>query len=163
MIGKSDFGRTICYDDLATGGSIMIFNSTRNLLEVARKFMEFFVDESCGFCTPCRAGNVLLLNGLKNVLAGKAEASDLGDLETLADTIKKSSRCGFGQTSPNPILTTLKNFRPQYEALLAAPSPDGYKISFDLKAAVGEAEEIAQRESVHCEAEKIVQRESVPC
>jgi len=124
MIGKSDFGRKICYDDLATGGSIMIFNSTRNVLEIARKFMEFFVDESCGFCTPCRAGNALLLNGLNKILAGKGEASDLDYLETLANTVTKASRCGLGQTSPNPILTTLKNFRPNYEALLVARSEE---------------------------------------
>ncbi|MCK5114561.1 MAG: NAD(P)H-dependent oxidoreductase subunit E [Phycisphaerae bacterium] len=149
MIGKNDFGRKICYDDLATGGSIMIFNSKRDLLKVAEKFMEFFVDESCGYCTPCRAGNVLLLNALKTILAGKGEASDLEYIETLGNTVIKASRCGLGQTSPNPILTTLKNFRPAYEALLVAPSKDGYQVSFDIKAAVGDAAAIAGRDSVH--------------
>lgn len=150
MIGKSNFERKICYDDLATGGAIMIFNSKRNVLEVARKFMEFFVDESCGYCTPCRVGNVLLLNGLKKILAGKGEAGDLEYLETLANTVVKSSRCGLGQTSPNPILTTLKNFRPNYEALLTTPSEDGFQAGFDIRAALGDAETIAERQSVHC-------------
>jgi [NiFe] hydrogenase diaphorase moiety large subunit len=149
LVGKADFDKQICYDHLATGGSIMVFNSSRDVLKIASKFMEFFVEESCGFCTPCRVGNVLLKKCLDKIIDGKGEASDLEYMESLGNSVKVASRCGLGQTSPNPILTTLKNFRPVYEAKLATPSEDGYQISFDLKAAVGDAENIAGRESVH--------------
>ncbi len=149
MVGKADFDRPICYDHLATGGSIMVFNSKRDVLKIASKFMEFFVEESCGYCTPCRVGNVLLKECLDRIIDGKGEESDLGYLESLGKTVKVASRCGLGQTSPNPILTTLKNFRPAYEAKLVKPSPDGKQPGFDLKAAVRVAEKIAGHESVH--------------
>jgi len=146
MIGPADFNRTICYDDLATGGSIMIFNSTRNLLQVVSKFMEFFVEESCGYCTPCRAGNALLKERLDRIAAGRGESSDLDYLQELGESVKTSSRCGLGQTSPNPVLSTLKNFRGLYEKL-AKKSKDGLMQSFDIKAAVAGAEAIAGRPS----------------
>ncbi len=63
MIGPADFDRTICFDDLATGGAMVVFGPGRDVIEIARMYMEFFVDESCGYCTPCRVGNVLLLQG----------------------------------------------------------------------------------------------------
>ncbi len=146
MIGTADFERTICYNDLATGGSVVIFNDQRDILKVALEYMEFFVEESCGFCTPCRAGNVLLANGLKNIIAGKGEISDLDYLVKLGESVKFSSRCGLGQTSPNPILTTIKNFRPDYEALVKQES-NGQNASFDINAALADAEEIMGRKS----------------
>ncbi|MBN2582404.1 MAG: NADH:ubiquinone oxidoreductase, partial [Planctomycetes bacterium] len=148
MVSPADFGRAICYDDLATGGSVMVFGPKRNLLKVVRKFLEFFIEESCGYCTPCRVGNVLLLERLNKILAGKGEPSDLPYLEQLGQTVKTASRCGLGQTSPNPVLTTLKNFRSAYESLVKE-APDGLQPSFDISAALGDAEAIAGRESVH--------------
>ncbi len=148
MIGPADYDRTICYDDLATGGSVMVFGTERDVLEVADKFMDFFVEESCGYCTPCRVGNVLLQQGLQNVMAGRAEAADLDYLQELGETIKTTSRCGLGQTSANPVLSTLKNFRSDYESKLKT-STDGMKLSFDIKAAVSQAAELAGRDSVH--------------
>jgi [NiFe] hydrogenase diaphorase moiety small subunit len=111
MVGPDEFDRKICFDDLATGGSIMVFGPERDVLEVAHAFMEFFVEESCGYCTPCRVGNVLLKQRLEKIIAGRGEPRPR-DLEELGETIKTTSRCGLGQTSPNPVLTTLKNFRP---------------------------------------------------
>jgi [NiFe] hydrogenase diaphorase moiety large subunit len=146
MIGPADFKRTICYDDLATGGSIMIFNSSRNLLQIASKFMEFFVEESCGYCTPCRTGNVLLKERLDRIIAGKGEPSDLDYLQELGESVKVASRCGMGQTSPNPVLSTLKNFKSAYEKMIKS-SKDGLMQSFDIKAAVADAEAIAGRPS----------------
>ena len=151
LIGPDQFEQTLCYDDLATGGSMMIFNSKRDILKIVEKFMEFFVEESCGYCTPCRVGNVLLQQRLGDILAGKGEPADLEYLETLGHTVKTASRCGLGQTSPNPVLTTLKNFRSAYEKLLKEPEL-GRQPTFDLKASVRQAEDIAGRESVHAEA-----------
>ncbi len=73
MIGPKEFGRSICFEDLATGGSLMIFGPQRNLLQIAQRFLEFFVEESCGYCTPCRVGNVLLKDRLARINSGKDE------------------------------------------------------------------------------------------
>ncbi len=148
MIGEDDFDRTICYDDLATGGSVMVFGSERNILEAVKCFMDFFTEESCGYCTPCRVGNVLLKRCLENIIAGKGEPSDLDYLKDLGETIKTASRCGLGQTSPNPILTTLQNFRPVYEALVHE-AKDGCRPSFDIHAVLKDAQNITGRKSVY--------------
>ena len=148
MVGPDEYDRAICYDDLATGGSIMVFGEGRDLLEVVHAFMDFFVDESCGYCTPCRVGNVLLQKGLEKIMAGRGEAADLDYLEELGETVKTTSRCGLGQTSPNPILTTLNKFRALYEARLGPPQ-NGRQPDFDLQAEVSEAARLAGRESVH--------------
>lgn len=146
LIGPDDFNRTICYDDLATGGSIVIFGPERNLLDVVDYYMEFFIEESCGYCTPCRVGNVILRQYLRKVMEGKAEASDIDEIETLGNTVKTTSRCGLGQTSPNPILTSLKNFRSEYESLLKE-NKKRFRLDFDVKAALKESEAIAGRDS----------------
>jgi [NiFe] hydrogenase diaphorase moiety large subunit len=141
MIGPADVDRTICYDDLATGGAMVVFGPGRNPIEVARMYMEFFEDESCGYCTPCRVGNVLLRQGLERVLAGRGEPSDLVQFEEIARTMKAASRCGLGQTSFNPVLTSLASFRPLYESLVQA-HPQKFRRSFDLAAATAEAKRI---------------------
>ena len=147
IVGPKDYGRTICFDDLATGGSIMTFGPKRDVLKTAQCFMEFFVEESCGYCTPCRVGNVLLKERLDRILAGFGETGDLQYLQDLGETVKAASRCGLGQTSPNPILTTLKNFRGHYEARVEKDT-NGTQPMFDLQAAVAEAEAIGGRFSV---------------
>ena len=146
MIGPADFGRTICYDDLATGGSVMVFDSSRDVLHIVRKFNEFFKEESCGYCTPCRVGNQLLGECLDRVLAGKGEPSDLDYLQGLATTMKTASRCGLGQTACNPVLSTLKNFKAAYDKRVK-PDKDRFQPAFDDKAAVAAAEAIAGRPS----------------
>ena len=103
LIGKEDFDKKICYDHLATGGAVMVFNNKRSILEIVDYFMDFFVEESCGFCTPCRVGNVLLKKKLEDIMNGKGTPEDLDYLDNLGNTVKISSRCGLGQTSPNPI------------------------------------------------------------
>ncbi|MBN2446366.1 MAG: NAD(P)H-dependent oxidoreductase subunit E [Phycisphaerae bacterium] len=150
MVSPADYDRIICFDDLATGGSMMVFGPQRNILEVAAHFMDFFIEESCGYCTPCRVGNVLLKERLDQILAGRGEPADLDYLQDLGQTVKIMSRCGLGQTSANPILTTLKNFRPAYEALVKE-NTTGFTPSFDLNEAVQGAEEIAGHQSVHAE------------
>ena len=113
-----------------------------DLLEIVENFMDCFVEESCGYCTPCRVGNVLLRETLQRVRSGGAEPQDLENLEILGDTVRKTSRCGLGQTSPNPILSSLKNFRHLYEDRVAE-APDGRRRSFDLDRAVQEATALA--------------------
>jgi len=147
MLAPDDFDRIICYDDLATGGSIMIFGPGRNVLTVAANFMQFFVDEGCGHCTPCRAGNVLLKQRLEDIISGRGTPDDLRYLEELGETIRLTSRCGLGQTSANPVLTTLKNFRSAYESRVKEPE-EGKRRTFDIRAALGDAEAVTGRRSV---------------
>ena len=147
LIGEEDFGREISYDHLATGGAVIVFNNKRNILEIAAYFMEFFVEESCGFCTPCRVGNVLLKKKLEDIVNGKGTPEDLEYLEKLGNTVKTASRCGLGQTSPNPILTSIKNFKPVYQKLLN-PIKDGINPTFDISKALGPCEAITERKSV---------------
>ncbi len=144
LVGPKEYGRKICFDDLATGGSIMTFGPKRDVLKTAQCFMEFFIEESCGYCTPCRVGNVLMKERLDRILQGFGHMEDLQYLQDLGETVKSASRCGLGQTSPNPILTTLKNFREQYEARVRKDT-NGLEPKFSLQAAVADAEEINGR------------------
>ena len=148
MVGAEAFDRTICFDDLATGGALMILGAGRDVVEVAAEHLRFFVRESCGYCTPCRVGNVLLLERLEKILAGNGEAADLDYLEELGRSVKTTSRCGLGQASPNPVLSTLENFRGEYEKRLTEPV-DGQLASFDIHQALGPAKELTGRDSVH--------------
>ncbi len=142
-IAPKEFGRKISFTDLPTGGSIIVFGPGRDLFEVVRGFMEFFVEESCGWCTPCRAGNAILLRKFAKIAGGKASRRDLEEIESWGKLIKASSRCGLGQTSPNPILTTLKNFPELYEARVRK---DGEFVpEFDLAASMAAGCEAAGR------------------
>jgi len=154
LIGPDDFHRNLCFDDLATGGALVLFGAGRDPLEIASRYMSFFVHESCGYCTPCRVGNVLLQRRLDQIRAGLGTPDDLVYLEKLAISVKATSRCGLGQTSPNPILSTLANFRPLYERLLGSPS-DGLLASFDLSASLATARELTGREPVHATSQKV--------
>ncbi|MGI5862014.1 MAG: NAD(P)H-dependent oxidoreductase subunit E [Myxococcales bacterium] len=134
FVKPADFDRKIGYEALATGGSVMVFGPKRDLLEVVSGFMHFFVDESCGHCVPCRVGNVLIKERLDKIRAGHGVAEDLGYLEELCTTVKKMSRCGLGQSSPNPVATTLAHFRELYEKRLT--QSNGLQPDFDLNAAL---------------------------
>jgi [NiFe] hydrogenase diaphorase moiety large subunit len=146
MVAEGDFERTICFDDLSTGGSLMIFDRERNVVEIVRQFLDFFVHESCGYCTPCRVGNVLLKERLDRILAGTGESTDLDYLKELGETIKATSRCGLGQTSPNPVLSSLTSFRDTYERLVGAEQER--KPHFSIHRALEESAAIAGRRSV---------------
>ncbi len=154
MVGEADFDRAICFDDLATGGALMVFDSRRNVVEIVDEFMKFFIHESCGYCAPCRVGNVLLKERLDRLLAGNGEAADLDYLDELGQTVKITSRCGLGQTSPHPVLSTLESFRGEYEKLLGEPPPDGRLAGFDIGSALGEARRLTGRESVLFDTER---------
>jgi [NiFe] hydrogenase diaphorase moiety large subunit len=151
MVGPADFGKTICYDDLATGGSVMVFNADRDVVKIARAFMEFFVEESCGYCTPCRVGNALLRQKLDDLLAGHGEPGDLAYLEELGRTVKLTSRCGLGQTSANPVLSTLERFKPAYDALLKKTKKrkgeQEFLATFDIRSALATSEALMERKS----------------
>lgn len=142
-ISKADFGRRICFDDLATGGSIIVIDSEEKLFEVVHNFMDFFVEESCGWCVPCRAGNVILKAKFEKIMNGAGTETDLKEIEDWCSIVKGMSRCGLGQTSPNPIATTIQNFRGLYEAKLQKGAD--YATEFDLAAAVQDSCDAAGR------------------
>jgi len=148
-VAPKDFGRRIAYEDLSTGGSTMIFGPERDVLEIALQFADFFVDESCGWCAPCRIGTTLLKQGMEKVVAGRATLSDLASTEALANTVVRMSRCGLGQTAPNPILTTMSSFPELYEARLAAAS---FEPLVTLVDALREAVKVQGREPVTVDA-----------
>jgi bidirectional [NiFe] hydrogenase diaphorase subunit len=114
------------YESLTKLGSIMgsggmiVMDETTRMVDVARFFMEFCMDESCGKCIPCRAGTVQMHNLLNKILAKKATARDLAKLEELCDMVRNTSLCGLGQTAPNPVMSTLRFFRKEYTDLLVA-------------------------------------------
>ena len=108
---KSEFDRKLAFEDAATGGSIIIFNENRDMLKVLENFMEFFVEESCGQCTPCRIGNVKLLEGVKSIENGTYTFGQINKLKELGKTMQVASKCGLGQASPNPFLSILENFK----------------------------------------------------
>ncbi len=110
IISPKDFERRISYEDLATGGSVMIFGKEMNLLKVAKNFMEFFVEESCGQCTPCRLGNVQLLKGIEMLQKNECSGQYLKQLLSLGETMKLTSKCGLGQSSPNVFTSLVENF-----------------------------------------------------
>ena len=108
---KSQFDRILAYEDAATGGSIMVFNESRDMLKVLKNFLEFFVEESCGQCTPCRIGNVKLLEGVKMIEKGEFTFSYINTLKELGRTMQIASKCGLGQSSPNSFISILENFK----------------------------------------------------
>ena len=96
--------------DISTGGSVIIFNETRSMLHVLENFMEFFVEESCGQCTPCRIGNVKLLEGLKKIKKSECSLSYIHELIELGKSMQIASKCGLGQSSPNPFISIMTHF-----------------------------------------------------
>jgi len=106
-----DFARVIAYEDIATGGSVIVFGQHRNMLKAAKNFLEFFVEESCGQCTPCRFGNVELLKGVELLEKGRCSIGYLRELLALGETMKVASKCGLGQSSPNAFISIVEHFQ----------------------------------------------------
>jgi [NiFe] hydrogenase diaphorase moiety large subunit len=148
LVGRDAFGRSICFDDLATGGSLMAFGPGRDVVDIAAHFARFFVHESCGYCTPCRVGTVLMLERVERILESRGERSDLDYLRALGATMRAASRCGLGQTAPNPVLSAMDAFPEAFERRLA-PIVAGRQPGFDVQAALAEASGLAGRPSTH--------------
>lgn len=142
FISSQEFDRKLAFEDLATGGSFIIFNTSRNILDIVNNFTHFFAHESCGFCTPCRVGTSLLKKQLDKIVDGHGSAGDVVELETLCQLVKNYSHCGLGQTAANPILTTLARYPELYQAKLKKIS---YEPGFDLDAALATARRMADR------------------
>ncbi len=111
-VPRKRFKETIIgYEGIPTGGSMMLFNSSRSMYNVLHDYLEFFTEESCGQCTPCRVGCQQLLKGIEAVKKGEKNPSYLDDLRKLAKTMKVAAKCGLGQSVANPFISIVSNFR----------------------------------------------------
>ncbi|OPZ77308.1 MAG: NADP-reducing hydrogenase subunit HndC [Actinobacteria bacterium ADurb.Bin444] len=127
------------YESLTAAGAIMgsgglvVMDETTCMVDVAKFFLEFTQRESCGKCVPCREGTKKMLDILKRITEGKGKPEDIDNLQYLGSQIKNASLCGLGQTAPNPVLTTLRYFRHEYEAHI-----------FDKKCPAGACKDLLQ-------------------
>jgi len=111
-VPRKKFAETIIgFEGVPTGGSMKLFNSSRSMYNVLHNYLDFFVEESCGQCTPCRVGCQQLLKGVQKVKKGEAKSAYLNDLVKLADTMKVASKCGLGQSVGNAFRSIVENFR----------------------------------------------------
>ena len=113
---KIDYDNLIAIGSMMGSGGMIVMDEDNCMVDIARFFLEFTVDESCGKCAPCRIGTRRMLEILNRIVEGKGEDGDIEKLELLAENIKASALCGLGQTAPNPVLSTLQYFRDEYEA-----------------------------------------------
>lgn len=143
LVGPGDFDRTLCFADLSTGGSLIIFNHSRDLLQdVVLNFTSFFIEESCGSCSTCRIVPVLLRDKLLKILNARGVKNDVKDIEEWAGLLQ-ASRCGLGQTAANPILSSIRNFRYLYDQKIRGEV--GHDTGFDFIKASREAMAVAGR------------------
>jgi [NiFe] hydrogenase diaphorase moiety large subunit len=137
IITTNEFNRILGYEDLATGGSLIIIGKQRDILnDIVLNFMDFFIGESCGSCSTCRIVPTLMRNKLNKILNARGVRQDLDDLHEWGK-ILKASRCGLGQTAGNPILSSLKNFPDLYEEKIQKNKT--FDSGFDLNIAVKES------------------------
>ncbi|MFN7569998.1 MAG: NAD(P)H-dependent oxidoreductase subunit E [Betaproteobacteria bacterium] len=142
-IGADEFGRRIAFEDLPTPGAFTVFDRSRDMFEVALNFTRFFAHESCGFCTPCRVGTSLLERLMGKIAAGRAGRFDLERVDELNHMLHAASHCELGASACNPVVDTLKRFRPAYERRLLA---GGFEPIFDLDAQLAPARAITGRD-----------------
>ncbi len=137
LISPKEFDRTLCYSDLATGGSMIVIGKHRDILkEIVLNFMEFFIEESCGSCSTCRSLPFIMTEKLKDIINGNAVTKDIDDLLEWSELLKVS-RCGLGQTAGNPIHSSIKNFRHLYDERINRDKD--FVSKFDMKTAIRES------------------------
>ena len=124
VIPASEFSLPLCYEELKKIGSMMgsggmiVMDEDDSMVEIAKFYLGFTVDESCGKCAPCRIGGYQMLQLMKKVADGKGTKADIAKIKEIGEAMKKASLCGLGQTAPNPVLSTMKFFKNEYDALL---------------------------------------------
>ncbi|MBL4608625.1 MAG: hypothetical protein JKY01_12465, partial [Pseudomonadales bacterium] len=128
LLDKTQFTRKLCYEDVATGGSFMIFNTSRNPFDTIINFTEFFSHESCGFCTPCRVGTQLNHQLFKKITEREAAPRDIEKLEELNMLMDRFSHCGLGKTASHIVKQGLAQFRKQLK-----PGDDNWSPDFDVE------------------------------
>ena len=150
-IDATEFGRRIAFEDLPTAGAFTVFDASRDMFEVARNYAHFFAHESCGFCTPCRVGTSMLVAAMDKIHAGNGTQHELREMNRLNRVLMMSAHCGLGHTACNPILDTLKRFRPAYERKLRSLD---FTPSFDVDGALGRARQMTGRDDAGAHLEE---------
>jgi [NiFe] hydrogenase diaphorase moiety large subunit len=146
LVPATEFFKRIALEEVSTAGAFIILGKDRSLLEVVRNFMNFFAEESCGTCVPCRVGTSLLRDCLSKIMEGKGTQEDLEHLKTWSHQVRLASRCGLGNVAPQPILQSLRSFRSHYEALISRPENPLF-YAFDLEKAEEEYDQIVEKEA----------------
>jgi [NiFe] hydrogenase diaphorase moiety large subunit len=136
-ISMDEADRTIALDDLPCGGSLMVFSRSREILDILRNYTSFFKHESCGLCTPCRAGNFIIEKKLELFAAKLARQNDVEEVCSWGEIMKLTCRCGLGRTAPNAILSAQTRF-PEYFEDIVDQNPERLSKGFSLKDAVRE-------------------------
>jgi [NiFe] hydrogenase diaphorase moiety large subunit len=151
-VDATEFDRRIAFEDLPTAGAFTVFNASRDMFEVARNYAHFFAHESCGFCTPCRVGTSMLVAAMDKIHAGNGTQHELTEMNRLNRVLLMSAHCGLGHTACNPILDTLKRFRPAYERKLRSLD---FTPAFDVDGALARARQMTGRDDAdaHLEAQ----------
>ncbi|MBI1907685.1 MAG: NAD(P)H-dependent oxidoreductase subunit E [Rhodocyclales bacterium] len=142
-LAGDEFGRRIGFEDVPSAGAFMVFNRSRDAFDIAHNFVDFFAHESCGFCTPCRIGTVLLKGYMDKLASGYGAKVDLADIEWLERLLKNASHCGLGSSAPNAVVDTLLKFRPAYERRLQSLE---FEPAFDLDQALARARQMTGRD-----------------
>jgi [NiFe] hydrogenase diaphorase moiety large subunit len=132
VLNKKDFDRVIASEDLICGGSVMIFNSKVKVFDILKNFSNFFIAESCGLCTPCRAGNYLIGERLKRIMKGEATMEEIQEIKSWGKVLKDTSRCGLGKTSTNFITDAIDKFPELFKKKALK------HMEFDLSAALND-------------------------
>ena len=142
-LSVDEFGRRIAFEDVATGGSIMVFDTSRDMFEVARNFAHFFAHESCGFCTPCRVGTAVNARLMDKLAADRGSPYDLDEMAKMHRLMQGASHCGLGNTATIALEDILVKFRPAFDRRLHSPE---YEPAFDLDAALTQARRMTGRD-----------------
>ena len=145
-LSASELHRRIAFEDVATGGSIMVFDHSRDLFELAHHVAHFFAHESCGFCTPCRVGTAVNARLLDKLAAHRGSPYDLEEMDRMHRLMQGASHCGLGNTATLALQDLVHKFRPAFERRLASTT---YEPAFDLDANLSEARRMTGRDDAH--------------
>lgn len=145
LLGAGDLDRELSFDDTNTGGSFIIFDSSRDMLDVALNFTKFFAHESCGFCTPCRVGTKLMVHMANKIAGGHGARLDIAQMQRLSHLMTQASHCGLGKNAAEPILTTYEKFPDAFSRRMEDVE---YKPAFDVEAAIERSRQIVAEEAL---------------
>jgi [NiFe] hydrogenase diaphorase moiety large subunit len=143
LLGRADFGRRLAFEDVPTAGAFMVFDESRDMVDVAVNFAHFFAHESCGFCTPCRVGTTILRRSMDAIARGHGSKKHLKDALRVSRILKEASHCGLGHTACNPVLDLDARFRPSIDRRLSSLE---VTPTFDLDEALAPARELTGRD-----------------
>jgi [NiFe] hydrogenase diaphorase moiety large subunit len=142
MVGRESFERTVCFEDIPSVGTMMVFGSQRDMFDAVRNFAQFFKHESCGLCTPCRVGTTLLANYVEKFAKGCGSPLDLDEMKGIARIMKTMAHCGLGQTANAHILDSMARFPSIWESRMQTAE---FVPAFDLDGALEEARSLTGR------------------